>query len=932
MRGGNGDRHASLVEACPDWLLTTDAAGLVTGMNPAAEEAFGAPGAGMPVRGLVALPWPPPRDRVRAVARLADGSAREVEAVVRPLPRRPGEFACFLRETPPAAEDRAARLEAVLESTDDGMVAVGPDGGVGECSRRLLALWGLPPGSEAGPAEALFARMAERVREPAHELLRPSAMLADARAEVSGLVELADGRVFQVSCRWERPAPPARRIWWFRDVTPWFKAEAELTERNRRIALGNDVGAAVVAGGTLREVLQRCAEAVLEHLDGAFARVWLLDETQNVLTLEASAGLHTGTTGRYARIPMGEAKIGRIAQTRVPHLTNDLLNDPLLREPEWARRTGMTSFAGYPMVFDDRVVGVMAMFADRPLSPTVLDALRGCAERLATAVARAWSEAEVRESEQRFRLLSEAALEGIVVHGHGVLVDANASFARLLGYDPSEIPGRPVGDFLQLTDASDDAGPGWHEQPRELLGRHRDGSTVPLEVSARSISRGGQELWVLVIRDLSERKHLEEQTLQLASERVARTRAGFLAQASQVLASSLDRQAVVAATARLAVPTLASFAIVLPLDDGRVSGAVAAHPDPESEAALCAAAARLDRWPADGLDDARALAAPGGVLAELRRQLPPELEPRSLVCLPLNASGAAMGLLVLGSSGPEREVDPATLGLAEELAYRAGSALENARLFAAAVQATRARDDMMGIVAHDLRNPLSLIASAAELIADGVFAGNPAGEQRHLQIIRRAAGQMNRLIADLLDARRIESGSMGVEVRAERPELLVAEALTFLGPLAEANGLHLGGAADEDLPAVWADPGRVQQVLSNLVGNAIKFTPRGGTIRLSATRCGDAVRVGVTDSGPGIPPEQVAHLFTRFWQADSGDRRGIGLGLSIARAIVEAHGGQIWVESQPGAGATFYFTLPLALDQRAGPDAGCAPLEPRASP
>ncbi|HEX8363411.1 MAG TPA: ATP-binding protein [Longimicrobium sp.] len=800
-----------------------------------------------------------------------------------------------------ALERRLGALQAVLDSTPDGLAVVDADGELASFNEKLLRLWGL---EEPGPAAALFGAMASRLRDPRHPLFRPGAPLAE---EVNELVELADGRVFEV---WVRPRPGGGRIWWFRDVSPWRHAEADLTERNHRIALGNDVGAAVVAGGGLRQVLQGCAEAILRNLEGSFARVWLLDETEGVLTLEASAGLHTGLTGRFSRIPVGHAKIGGIARSRVPHLTNDLLNDPLLADPDWARRAGMVAFAGYPLVFEDRLVGVVAMFAQHPLSATVLESLKGCADRLAMAVARAWSEAEVRESEQRFRLLAEAAVEGIVIHDRGVLVDANPGFSALLGYSADELPGRRITDFLQLPDDAP-----VFEQPRELLGIHRDGGLVPLEVAARCISRGGKELWVLVMRDLSDRKHLEEQTVQLASERAAHTRAGFLARASHVLGSSLDSRTTCAATARLAVPTLSDFSVVFTLEEGRVAAAAAAHADVERETVLREVAGTfVGSDPAgvpagDGDDGERA-----ELLAELRRRLPPDLEPRALACLPLNASGTTVGLLALAVTETGRELDAPALALAEELAYRAGSALENARLFDAAVHATQARDDLLGIVAHDLRNPLNLIGSAAELILEGVFDGNAAGEQRHLQIIRRAAGQMNRLIADLLDARRIETGGLDIDPRAEDVAFLLSEALSFMGPLAESNGLRLSTAAPDGLPAVRVDPGRIQQVFSNLVGNAIKFTPRGGTIHLTAEPDGDQVRLGVTDSGPGIAAAQLPHVFNRFWQADSRDRRGIGLGLTIARAIVEGHAGRIWVESEPGRGTTFYFTLPVARE------------------
>jgi signal transduction histidine kinase len=114
---------------------------------------------------------------------------------------------------------------------------------------------------------------------------------------------------------------------------------------------------------------------------------------------------------------------------------------------------------------------------------------------------------------------------------------------------------------------------------------------------------------------------------------------------------------------------------------------------------------------------------------------------------------------------------------------------------------------------------------------------------------------------------------------------------------------------------VLADGSRVLQVLSNLVGNAIKFTPDGGSVRIACAADGESARFSVTDTGPGIPPEQIPQLFGRFWQADSADRRGVGLGLSIAKGIVEAHGGRIWVESRVGAGSTFHFTLPLVAPE-----------------
>jgi signal transduction histidine kinase len=171
---------------------------------------------------------------------------------------------------------------------------------------------------------------------------------------------------------------------------------------------------------------------------------------------------------------------------------------------------------------------------------------------------------------------------------------------------------------------------------------------------------------------------------------------------------------------------------------------------------------------------------------------------------------------------------------------------------------------------------------------------------------------MSRLIQDLLDVKRMEQGRLAVDPRAQTIGAIVQDAIEMLRPLAEAQGLALEEEIPADLPKVLADPPRVQQVLSNLVGNAIKFTPRGGRIMLRVRPDAAEVSVAVIDTGPGISADQLPHIFGRFWQASRSDKRGIGLGLAIARGIVEAHRGRIWVESRVGEGSAFYFTLPVA--------------------
>jgi signal transduction histidine kinase len=238
-----------------------------------------------------------------------------------------------------------------------------------------------------------------------------------------------------------------------------------------------------------------------------------------------------------------------------------------------------------------------------------------------------------------------------------------------------------------------------------------------------------------------------------------------------------------------------------------------------------------------------------------------------------------------------------------------------ARLYDDAREAADAREEVLKIVSHDLRNPLSTIGMAAEMILETADAGEQA---RGVSIIRRTTDRMNRMVQDLLDVAKLETGRLAIQVEDTPVALLIDEAVETFGPLAAERGLTLAAAAEPDLPRVCVDRGRIMQVLSNLIGNALKFTPTGGHIMLHARAEGMAVRCAVIDTGPGIPADQMQRIFGRFWQAKPSDRRGLGLGLTIAKSIVEAHGGRIGAESRPGEGTEFWFTVPTAGREGAG--------------
>lgn len=226
-------------------------------------------------------------------------------------------------------------------------------------------------------------------------------------------------------------------------------------------------------------------------------------------------------------------------------------------------------------------------------------------------------------------------------------------------------------------------------------------------------------------------------------------------------------------------------------------------------------------------------------------------------------------------------------------------------------RALQARDDVLGVVAHDLRNPLNAIVIQAALLQR---RGSP--ERRNLApvlAIRRAAARMSRMIHDLLDVARLEAGqALAMEPAAHAPRGIVQAALDAHAASAAAASIEL--VADvRDCADVWGDRDRLLQVLDNLVSNAIKFTPARGRITLGAAQQDADVVFCVTDTGAGLPPGAAEHLFDRFWQADARDRRGAGLGLSVAKALVEAHGGRIWAESRVGEGTRVCFTIPVAV-------------------
>lgn len=264
---------------------------------------------------------------------------------------------------------------------------------------------------------------------------------------------------------------------------------------------------------------------------------------------------------------------------------------------------------------------------------------------------------------------------------------------------------------------------------------------------------------------------------------------------------------------------------------------------------------------------------------------------------------ALLGLLVL-----------AGLGIAWYVAKLLGRSYRHeAEAHDAARKALAARDEIMGIVAHDLRNPLGAITMRAALVR--MESGSEQIRQQ-AAAIENTTMRMEYLIRTMLDVATMEAGRFSVIAGACDVEDLLRQAMEMFEGTAASRQVRLEQRVEAPGLVVHADQERVLQVLSNLLGNALKFTPSGGRVTLEVHRQGGEVRFAVLDTGPGIAHEHLACVFDRFWKGETPGKQGTGLGLFIARGIIDAHSGRIWVESEPGRGARFYFTLPLELELR----------------
>ncbi|HEX6307619.1 MAG TPA: PAS domain S-box protein [Longimicrobiales bacterium] len=536
-----------------------------------------------------------------------------------------------------------------------------------------------------------------------------------------------------------------------------------------------------------------------------------------------------------------------------------------------------------------------------------------------------WAERALRASEARFAGIIGIASEAIIsVDDNFQITLFNQGAEAIFGYRSAEVLGQPLDvllperfrgmhsrhmrNFAQSPVVARRMG-----ERQEIMGLRRDGTEFPAEASISKLNLFGATVFTVVLRDITERKRVE---------RAQR----FLAQAGAILVSSLDYETTLASVAALTVPELADWAVIyIRQDDDSVRRLEIAHADPACRdlvdelltypldprsphpvfTVLETGQPEIMRDVSDAFLDALSQ-------TERHREIYRRLGLRSMMIVPLVARGNTRGAMGFFSGAPQR-YGPEDLAVAQDLTLLAALAVDNARLYREAQDAVRARDDVMAVVSHDLGNPLSAIRIGTSLLLRTLpKSEHDSGGWQHLEFIRQSAQQMENLINDLLDVKRLEAGHVMLDRRDLRVDTVVQDVLDVFRPIAAGRSISLVPEVPAVSRRVHADQHRLMQVLSNLVSNAVKFTEPGGTVTIRAHDAPGVVLFSVSDTGPGIAAEHQPHVFDRFWQARREGKKGLGLGLAIARGIVEAHGGRIWVESTPGAGATFLFTIPAA--------------------
>ncbi|HEV2621843.1 MAG TPA: PAS domain S-box protein [Frateuria sp.] len=652
----------------------------------------------------------------------------------------------------------------------------------------------------------------------------------------------------------------------------------------QRTLMGLDrLSRAALESAALDTLLKQLLDVFLESVGAADTMVVLLREGDRLVTY-ASAGLEGRLEQGYA-LGIDEGFAGLVASTCAPQLLRDAASSPIMKSSV-ARDVGVRAIYGVPLLAAGEMVGVahMGSLTAHDFSQQDKYFFRALCDRASTAIVQHLLREELNQSEQRFRATFDQAAVGIAhVALDGRWLRFNRRLCQLLGYGEAELHRLTFQDITHPDDLAGDL-----ELMQQLLEGHiptytiekryirGDGSVVWANLTASLVRdlQGRPEYFISVVEDIATRKRAEaERERSWRAEQKARARLDAIFQAAPVGIGVLDTD-----LRYLHVnETLA-----------RLNGKpVAAHLGRRVEELVPALGERLE-------------ALLRGVLERDEPVIGEEL------ALP-DPDHPGRTRHFLGNYAPVRTAAGERLGVAGVVVDI--TELKQAQLDAQA--ATRMRDELLAVVSHDLRSPLASLQLSFDMLGRHVSGAKGESQAlRMLELMRRTAARMDFLIRDLLDLATLQTGRFSLQAGCVTVASVLEEAYVVHQPLALEKGLsmHLANAAGDTM--VICDAERIQQVLGNLLGNAIKFCAPGGSVMLGASLVEDEVLVSVADNGPGVAPEHHGLVFEPYWSARDSSAKGTGLGLYISKGIVQAHGGRIWVESEPATGARFVFTLP----------------------
>lgn len=548
---------------------------------------------------------------------------------------------------------------------------------------------------------------------------------------------------------------------------------------------------------------------------------------------------------------------------------------------------------------------------------------------------------------QRYQELFDFAPDGYLVTDiYGTILEANQAATILLNISKQFLIRKPLVSFIGQSDHQAffdylaqlqhlDRGGEWEVclQPRVQV-------CFDVALTVVSVRNEVGKLVALrwLMRDITRRRRLEsERKLLFASEQAARIaaeaaekRSNFLAQASRVLVSSLDYRTTLTSVAQLAVPTLADWCIVDVVENNSVafSNPVIAASEPQKEALI---REFRQRYPiavdADyGLAKVLRTGKPELVTNILEPSLQRKawneeyinlLQVKSYMIVPLLVRKRKLGTIVFASAQLGRHYTIVDLAMAEELAQRAASAIENAQLYRQAQEANRIKDEFLAIVSHELRTPLNSMLGWVQIIRNRKL--DETITSKALETIERNAQLQRKLIEDILDVSRIVQGKIRLNIYKVDLVIVINAAIEAIYPTSEIKDIQVESKLDSSVGKVMGDAERLQQVVWNLLSNAVKFTPRRGRVEVCLEQVNSNAKISVSDTGKGINADFLPYMFERFRQADSTTTRtdsGLGLGLAIVNHLVEMHSGTVYAVSEgEGRGATFTVLLPLIEPQ-----------------